>query len=119
MVWHLGDKEFHRTISTVSIHEGILYASDLSGYVYAVDLATGKSHWKYDTFAALWGSPTVADGKVLIGDEDGDVAVLKAGKKLELLFEVNMGSAVYTTPVLDNGVLYIATRNRLFAIEGK
>ena len=60
-----------------------------------------------------------ADGKILIGDEDGDVAVLKAGKEMELLFEINMGSAVYTTPVLDNGVLYIATRNRLFAIEGE
>ena len=35
------------------------------------------------------------------------------------MFETNMGSAVYTTPVLDDGVLYIATRNRLFAIEGK
>ena len=56
---------------------------------------------------------------MLIGDEDGDVAVLKAGKELELLFEVNMGSAVYTTPVLDGGVLYIASRNRLFAIEAK
>ena len=118
-VWHFGNEAFHRTISTVSIRDGILYAADLSGFVYALDVATGKQHWKYDTFAAIWGSPMYADGKVLIGDEDGDVAVLKAGKEMELLFEVNMGSAVYTTPVLDNGVLYIATRNRLFAIEGK
>jgi len=118
-VWHFGGEAFHRTISTVSIKDGLLYAADLSGFVYALDVATGKQHWKYDTFAAIWGSPMYADGKVLIGDEDGDVAVLKAGKEMELLFEVNMGSAVYTTPVLDNGVLYIATRNRLFAIEGK
>ena len=61
----------------------------------------------------------MVDDKVLIGDEDGDVAVLKAGKQLELLFEVNMGSAVYTTPVFDDGVLYIASRNRLFAIAAE
>ena len=118
-VWHLGGQDFHRTISTVSIRDGVLYAADLSGFVYAVDLATGKPYWKYDTFAAIWGSPFTADGKVLIGDEDGDVAVLKAGKQMELLYEVNMGSAVYTTPVLKDGVLYIASRNRLFAIEAE
>ena len=118
-VWHFGNEDFHRTISTVAIRDGVLYAADLSGFVYAVDLATGEPYWTYDTFAAIWGSPFVADGKVLIGDEDGDVAVLKAGKEMELLFEVNMGSAVYTTPVLDSGVLYIASRNRLYAIEAK
>ena len=32
----------------------------------------------------MWGSAYVADGKVYIGDEDGDVAILKAGKTMEL-----------------------------------
>ena len=118
-VWHIGNQEFHRTISTVAIYDGMLYAADLSGFVYGLDLETGEQQWKYDTFAAIWGSPLVVDDKVLIGDEDGDVAVLKAGKQLELLFEVNMGSAVYTTPVFDDGVLYIASRNRLFAIAAE
>ena len=27
----------------------------------------------HDLFAAVWGSPFVADGKVYIGDEDGDM----------------------------------------------
>ena len=64
-------------------------------------------------------SPFVADGKVYIGDEDGDVAVFRTGKEMELLYEVNMGSAVYTTPVAKNKVLYIASRNTLFAIAEK
>mgnify|MGYP001429408868 CR=1 FL=1 len=51
-----------------------------------------------------------------IGDEDGDVAVLRAGKEMELIYEVNMGSSVYTTPIPKDGVLYIASRNTLFAI---
>ena len=116
VVWHLGGKDFHRTMSTVAIEDGLLYASDLSGFVYCLDAETGKKHWTYDTFAAIWGSPLLADGRVFIGDEDGDVAVLKAGVELELLFEVNMGSSIYTTPVPKDGVLYIASRNTLFAI---
>ena len=115
-VWHRGDEDFHRTMSTVAIADDLLYVADLSGFVYCLDANTGEHHWTYDTFAAIWGSTFVADGKVYIGDEDGDVAILKAGKKKELIYETNMGSAVYTTPVAKNGVLYIASRNTLFAI---
>jgi outer membrane protein assembly factor BamB len=100
----------------VAIHDGLLYTADLSGFVYCLDAQTGKPYWTYDTMAAIWGSPMVADGKVYIGDEDGDVAVLKEGKTLELMYEVNMGSAIYTTPVPKDGALYIVSRNMLFAI---
>ena len=115
-VWHFGNKDYHRTISTVAISDGLLYTADLSGFVYCLDAQTGEHYWTHDTFAAIWGSPFVADGKVYIGDEDGDIDVLKVGKKLEVLHETNLGSAVYTTPVARDGVLYIASRNTLFAI---
>lgn len=115
-VWHLGGKEFNRTMSTVAIHDGLLYAADLSGFIYCLDLKTGKPHWTYDAYAAIWGSPFVADGKVYIGDEDGDVMIFKASAKFEKVNEINMGSAVYTTPVAKDGVLYIGTRNTLYAI---
>jgi outer membrane protein assembly factor BamB len=123
VVWHRGGEDFHRTISTVAIADGILYAADLSGHLYALDAKTGEHFWMYDAFAAVWGSPFVADGKVYLGDEDGDVVVLRAGKKKEVLHEVNMGSSVYTTPVARDGVLYINSRSTLWAIgasaEGK
>ena len=117
LVWHLGDQNFNRTISTVAIHDGLLYAADLSGFVYCIDVETGKKYWTYDAFAAIWGSPIIIDDKIFIGDEDGDVAVLKTGKEMEWLFETNMGSAVYTTPSAKDGVLYIASRTKLFAIS--
>ena len=71
----------------------------------------------YDLFAAIWGSPLVVDGKVYIGDEDGDITVLKTGKELELLAEINVRSSVYTTPVPANGSLFIANRNMLYKIS--
>ena len=44
--------------------------------------------------APVWGSPLVADGKVYLGDEDGDVAVLKAGPELKKIAEIDMGDTV-------------------------
>ncbi|MEE8585215.1 MAG: PQQ-binding-like beta-propeller repeat protein, partial [Acidobacteriota bacterium] len=116
VVWSRGGEDYRLTLSTVAIQDGLLYASDLSGFLYCLDAATGRHHWTYDAFAAIWGSPLVADGKVYLADEDGDVAVLKAGTKLEEIAEINMGNSILTTPTAQDGVLYIATREKLFAI---
>ena len=70
-------------------------------------------------FAAVWGSPMVVDGKVYLGDEDGDVVVLQHGKEKKVLAEMNMGSAVYATSVPANGTLFVNNRNQLFALAAK
>jgi outer membrane protein assembly factor BamB len=117
VVWHVGGEQFHRTLSTAAItDDGLLFIADLSGFLYCHDARTGKRHWTHDVFAAIWGSAFAADGRVYIGDEDGDVAVLAASTEKKLLHEVNMGAAVYTTPVAHDGTLFIVSRTKLFAI---
>ena len=64
----------------------------------------------------MWGSTFVVDGKVYVGDEDGDVCVFASDKKLKLLSEVNIGAPVYSTAIVANGVLYIGSQTHLFAI---
>jgi outer membrane protein assembly factor BamB len=113
-LWHY-DK-IRRSISTGSVYNGILFYSDFSGFLHALDLKTGKPYWTHDMFAAIWGSPMVIDGKVYLGDEDGDVTVLNADKTLKVIAENNMGSSVYSTPVPAHGVLYIVNRNQLYAL---
>ena len=117
VVWHRGGEDFLRTMSTAAIHDGVVYIPSLSGFLHALDAQTGDEFWTYDAFAAVWGSPFVADGKVYLGDEDGDVVVLREGRELEELGEYNLGASVYSTPVARDGVLYVLTRNRLWALQ--
>jgi outer membrane protein assembly factor BamB len=116
-VWHYGD--IRRSISTGALADGILYYADFSGFLHALDAKTGKPFWKHDMLAAVWASPLVVDGKVYLGDEDGDIVVLKHGKTKEVLFEGNMGSSVYGTVVAANGTLYVTNRNQLIAIANQ
>ena len=113
-IWHF-DKIL-RSVSTAAIVDNLVFISDFAGFFHCVDAKTGKPHWTHDTFAAIWGSPLVADGKVYIGDEDGDVAVLEAAKEMKLISEIPMGSSIYSTPVAANGVLYVMCRDSLYAI---
>jgi outer membrane protein assembly factor BamB len=117
LVWHY-DK-IRRSISTPAIKDGIVYEADFSGFLHALDAKTGQAYWTHDLFAAVWGSPLLVDGKIYIGDEDGDVAILQEGKTKKVIAEINMGSSVYSTPVPANGVLYISNRNQLYALAEK
>lgn len=116
-MWHF-DK-IRRSISTAAIKDGIVYISDFSGFLHALDIQTGQPYWTHDMLAAIWGSPVIINDKVYLGDEDGDVAVLETGKTKKLVAEMNMGSSVYCSPVAANGVLYLVNRNQLFAVASK
>ena len=114
LVWRV--EEIRRSLSTAAIHDGLLYLADFSGFFRCFDVSTGEEVWMYDTFAAVWGSPLVADSKVYLGDEDGDVIVLRVGREMEELAEMSLGSSIYGAPVVANGVLYINTRSELYAL---
>ncbi len=130
-VWHYVGEDpsvfettMHRTMGTVAIRDDVLYVLDLSGLFHCVNAKSGKAHWTYDLFAECWGSALIVDGKVYIGDEDGEVAIFKhtadpavfSGMVIPLA-EMNLNAAIYSTPVVANNVLYVATRNMLYAIE--
>ena len=105
-----------RSISTAAISDGLVYISDFAGFLHCLDVVSGKPYWTYDMLSAIWGSPMLADGKVFLGDEDGDIAIFQAGRQLNKISEVSMGSAIYGTPVAANGILYIMSRSTLYAI---
>jgi outer membrane protein assembly factor BamB len=121
--------KIHRSISTVSIDPdtGLLFVGDFSGFVHCLDAETGKVNWVHDMKAHMWGSTLVADGKVYVGDEDGDLVVLAASKEKTILSKTrvdgreqdgpNLGAPVYSTPVVANGVIYIASNTHLYAFH--
>ncbi len=108
--------KIHRSISTVSITpDGLLFVGDFSGFLHCLDAETGKVYWTHDLKSHIWGSTLAADGKVYVGDEDGDFTVLAASKEKKVISAVNLGAPVYSTPVVANGVIYVASNTQLFA----
>ena len=111
------EETMHRTCGTVAIKDGLLFVADFSGLFHCLDVKTGKPLWTHDMLAASWGSPLIADGKVYIGDEDGDICIFKLGREMDLLGEINMGNSVYSTPIAVGDTLFIANKSHLFAIK--
>ena len=67
----------------------------------------------------MWGSPLIIDGKVYLCDEEGSVLIFALARQMKKLGEFNLGSASYCSPVFANGVLYVTSRERLFALQQK
>lgn len=136
------NEKFHRGIGTAAIKDDLVFVCDFAGQFFCIDANSGKVNWGYDMLAASWGSPLIAGDKVFVGDEDGDIAVFnvsadreKAMQKIEVDGEteyvpvnakpdeddryevVNMKNAVYSSPIMANGILFIANKDHLFAIQ--
>ena len=117
LLWR--DTTIERAISTVSVHDGLVYAADYSGVLRCYDAKTGELYWEQDTLAHIWGSTLVADDKVFLGNEDGILTIMAAGKEKQLLAEIEFSAPIYSTPVFANGVLYVGTQSHLFAIASE
>ncbi|MCH7988134.1 MAG: PQQ-binding-like beta-propeller repeat protein, partial [Planctomycetes bacterium] len=145
VVWHYGamtlqqydnqpfEQQMHRSCGTVTIKNDLLYIADFAGLVTCLNAKTGKRNWSFDMFTASWGTPLIVEDRVYIGNEQGDVFIFPLtgnpnlalqmvnGEPKPALGSIYMGSAVYSTPVVANNVMFISNKNELFAIsaEGK
>jgi outer membrane protein assembly factor BamB len=117
LIWRYG--AIKRSISSVAIYDGLLFAADVNGFLYCLDVSTGKAYWTHDTLAGIWASPMVIDGKVYLGNADGEVIVMEAAREKKLVFQTNMGSNVFSAFVPANGALFVTNRDTLFALARK
>jgi outer membrane protein assembly factor BamB len=128
LVWHYGgpakkggapadrDYLFGRTVSTVAVHDGLVYAAELEGFLHCLDAKTGQHYWEYDLKDGTWSSPYYADGKVYLGTEGGDLFVFAAGKEKKEPAKINLDNALKAPPAAANGVLYVTNGTTLYAV---
>ena len=110
-------KDIGRTVSTPSIYNGMIFVAEYDGDIHCLDLDTGKVNWVHATDSRIWGSTLVADEKVYLPNEDGQLVVLAATKEKEELATVEFFTPIYSSPVVAKDVLYVATQTHLYALK--
>jgi len=110
--------EFERSMSTVSIADGLLLIADYPGRLHCLSPETGQCYWIHDAKSDVWSSTLVADDKLFLGTKKR-LWVLAANKEKKILSEISLGTAVRSSPVAANGALYVASQRYLWAVRGK
>jgi outer membrane protein assembly factor BamB len=105
-------------IPTPVIYGEQLYTLN-NGVLAAYNVATGERIYQErlgGTGGAFSASPIAADGKLYLSGEDGDVFVVKAGPKYELLAKNSIGEVIMATPAVSDGLLIVRGLKNVYAI---
>jgi outer membrane protein assembly factor BamB len=112
-VWEYPD--IGRSISTVAVAGGLVYAAGYDGRLHCVDAQTGEPVWVHETQGMVYGSPLVADGRVYYGTAHGEFWVLAAGREKKVLACIALRAGMSNTPTASKGTLFIASDGILYA----
>jgi outer membrane protein assembly factor BamB len=101
---------------TPIIYGDLLYACADNGVLTAYDAKTGTMIYQQRLPSSFSASPVAADGKLYLSSEDGDVLVVRAGSKYELLATNVMGQPLMATPAISDGLLILRTKDFVYAV---
>lgn len=110
-----------RRVGTGVIHKGRYYGVQTAGIADCLKLETGEVVWEERLVGsgsnhAAWSSPVLADEKLYVMNQVGDVFVLKAGEKFEVLAMNSLKEASNSSVVPANGALYLRTHKALWCV---
>jgi HEAT repeat protein/outer membrane protein assembly factor BamB len=108
-----------RVVATPIASDGLLYVGDIGGTVHCLDAATGAHIWKHETHEAIWGSLLLTGDRLYVGNLEGRMTVLRAGRRKEVLAEIEMDAPLYSRPTVVGDAMYLASYSRLYLIEAK
>jgi outer membrane protein assembly factor BamB len=112
-------REVGRVVGTPIVKDGLLYIGDLGGTIHCLDAATGAQVWKHETNEAIWGCLLLAGDRLYVGNVEGTMTVLRAGRRKELLAQIEMDEPLYSRPAQIGDAFYLATAHRLYLIAAK
>lgn len=96
----------------------LLYTCSNQGVLTAYNVDTGERIYQERLAGkggAFTASPVASDGKIYLSSEDGDIFVVKAGPKHELLATNPVGEVMMATPAISDGLVIVRGINHLFA----
>ncbi len=121
-LWRL-DRIKGRTGSSV-ISEGHIYSINDNGVAECAELKTGKQVWEErlrgpGARTSSWSSMLLADGKIYLPNQSGDVFVIRASPKFELLTINSVGEPTNASLAAAQGELFLRTDRSLWCFVSR
>jgi outer membrane protein assembly factor BamB len=103
-------------VSSLVYYGGLLYMATEMGIVSALDPATGQSVWRERIGGVFTASPVAGDGKIYLAGESGEIVVLRAGRRPEILSRNVLTTHIVASPAVARGRIFIRGDDELIAV---
>lgn len=105
--------------TTPIVYGDYLYTVSDGGVLSAFEAKTGKLVYQERLPSSFSASPVAADGKLYLSSEDGDVFVVRAGPRFEVLATNPVGEALMATPAITDGMLILRAHKHVYAVADR
>jgi outer membrane protein assembly factor BamB len=103
--------------TSISVGE-LLFLWEDEGTVTCLEARTGEVRWRERVGKHYFSSPVYVDGRLFCVSTTGEVVVIKASDRFELLARNPLNETTHSTPAVSGGRMYIHTAKHLISIGG-
>jgi len=106
------------------IHAGHFFTISQDGIAECLDLKDGKTVWRHRLegtggTGSSWSSMLLAGDKVYVPNQSGDVFVLRAGPKFDLLATNSIGEPTNASLAASDGQLFLRSDTALWCFGAR
>jgi outer membrane protein assembly factor BamB len=121
-LWHI--PKTRQRIGSGVISGQHIYILDDPGIAECIELGTGKTVWEerlkgQGAKSDSWSSMVLCGERIYVSNQSGDVFVLRASPKFELLAANALAETTMSSPAVSDGEIFIRTHRALWCIGEK
>ena len=105
-------------VPTPLVKGDLLYLWSDGGKVTCLHAATGKKVWQDRVPGSYYSSPICAGNMIFNITKKGEVVVIAAGDKFEILGQTPLKELCHATPAISGGRMFVRTYTRLICVKG-
>ena len=113
IVWH--DKKGAPYIVSFVVVDDLFFSINSAGTMFCYEAATGKTLWQ-EKLGRHHASPVLAGGLLYCVNDEGQINVIKPGRKFERVAQFEMGEQCYASPAISNGQVFLRGFEHLYCI---
>jgi len=99
------------------IRNGLIYTVDAKNNIMCIDARTGEEMWSEHLNANYNASSIYVDGNVWFFSVKGEILVIKADRKYEVVYKNRLDSGIWATPAFLRNSVIIRTEKHLYRIS--
>ena len=116
ILWKKRDGLSRNHSLTPVIKDGLIYTINTRNILMCIDAATGEEIWSEHVTSNYDASPIYVNGNIWFFSVKGEVLVIKAGRKYEVIAHNQMDSGIWATPAILRNSVILRTQKYLYRI---